>query len=153
MIKNLKPTVRKYIDEQYRIPVHVETNTVKLTGKDYLVELEGKLLAISIMIDYKLGLDKPTSRPSAKTIETVKEELMKLISEIEALEATKQIEHDLSFIKESDIPKENREEFTKWMNGQTRPIPETEKKIMCYYPHDYFRWFDMKFKGKTTYWD
>jgi len=59
---------------------------------------------------------------------------------------------DVTYILDSDIPKEYREGFGKWMRGQTSPMIEGEKG-MCSYSWDWERWVRLKFDGTPTYFD
>ena len=58
---------------------------------------------------------------------------------------------DVTYVKDSDIPKEYRDEFGKWMRGQTCPVIEGED--WCSYSWDFERWVKLTLDGTPTYWD
>jgi len=56
------------------------------------------------------------------------------------------------YIRISELPEEEREPFSKWMAGQTRPvIPELEPQDAVY-PWDYENWLNYK-SGKPWFFD
>ena len=58
------------------------------------------------------------------------------------------------YIRFSEVPEEYKEEFNKWMYGQTMPIiPGEEGGVDGVYPWDWERWYEMKTRGTPTYFD
>lgn len=57
----------------------------------------------------------------------------------------------LEFVNFDEIPEEYREEFSKWMYGQTMPVIEGYRHAV--YSWDWERWYLLKTEGKPTYFD
>ena len=57
----------------------------------------------------------------------------------------------ISYVDENDIPEKYKEEFGKWMYGQTVPMVPGIK--FAVYSWDYERWYNLKTKGIPTYFD
>jgi hypothetical protein len=57
----------------------------------------------------------------------------------------------ITFIDYNEVQEEFKEEFNKWLYGQTMPIiPDVDVAI---YSWDWERWYNLKTKGIPTIWD
>lgn len=75
---------------------------------------------------------------------------MKTIGGIEVIECKFDGE-EFDVVEFDKVPEEYKEEFGKWMYGQTMPVVEGYRSAI--YAWDWERWFNMKTKGKPTYFD
>jgi len=56
-----------------------------------------------------------------------------------------------TYVRNSDIPKEYKNEFDEWMYGQTMPLIEGEGP--CSYSWDFERWVYLALDDVPTYFD
>ena len=57
---------------------------------------------------------------------------------------------EFTYILFDEIPEKHKEEFVKWMYGQT--CSEVNNELVIY-AWDWERWYDLKTKGIPTYFD
>lgn len=59
---------------------------------------------------------------------------------------------NVNYFRISEIPEEQRAEFSKWLEGQTRPLIEGLEPQDAVWPWDYNRWKLLKLTGVEV-WD